>query len=143
MSGHSSAALLVCLSAAFGVCAVPGTAAADDLKKFEGTWVVTSAKLDGEELPGQVGQEYTFTLGKLILRKGDRVLDTAKVVMDSSAKPKAVDLVSDNLREGESPAKFIYELDGDVLRLCRGDKERPASFTGKELVVFTLKRKKK
>jgi uncharacterized protein (TIGR03067 family) len=70
------------------------------------------------------------------------VLDTAKVVLDPSAKPKAVDLVSDNLREGEPPARFIYEFDGELLRLCRGDKERPTSFAGKEQVVFTLKRKK-
>jgi uncharacterized protein (TIGR03067 family) len=121
---------------------VTGPAAADEFKKFEGTWVVTAATLDGGDLSAQVGQEYTFAAGKLTLRKGERVLDTAKVVLDPSAKPKAVDLVSDHLREGEPPARFIYEFDGDALRLCRGDKERPAAFAGKGLVVFTLKRKK-
>jgi uncharacterized protein (TIGR03067 family) len=121
---------------------VPSLAAAGEFMKFEGTWVVTAAKLDGEDLSGQLGQEYTFAAGKLTLRAGDRVLDTAKVVLDPSAKPKAVDLVSDNLREGEPPARFIYEFDAEVLRLCRGDKERPMSFVGKEQVVFTLKRKK-
>jgi uncharacterized protein (TIGR03067 family) len=142
MSVHGRVALLVCLGAALSGCAVPGAATADEFRKFEGTWVVTAAQLDGQDLSGQVGQEYTFAAGKLTLRKGERVLDTAKVVLDPAAKPRAVDLVSDNLREGEPPAKFIYEFDGDVLRLCRGDKERPTAFAGKGLVVFTLKRKK-
>jgi uncharacterized protein (TIGR03067 family) len=117
-------------------------AAAGEFKKFEGTWVVTAAQLDGDDLPDQLGQEYTFAAGRLTLRKGERVLDTARVVLVPSAKPKAVDLVSDYLREGESPARFIYEFDGEVLRLCRGDKDRPTSFAGKDQIVFTLRRKK-
>lgn len=121
---------------------VPSPLAVGELAKFAGTWVVTAATLDGEDLPEQVGQEYTFAAGKLTLRDGDRVLDTAKVVLDPSAKPKAIDLVSDSLQQGDSPARFIYEFEGEVLRLCRGDKLRPTSFVGKEQVVFTLKRKK-
>lgn len=121
---------------------VPGPVAGGEFAKFAGTWVVTAAKLEEEDLPRQVGQEYTFAAGKLTIRMEDRVLDTSTVVLHPSANPRAVDLVSDFLREGESPALFIYEFDGDVLRLCRGDKERPTSFGGKELVVFTLQRKK-
>ncbi len=40
---------------------------------------------------------------------------------------------------GENEAAKAY---GKSLRLCRGDKERPTAFVGKELIVFTLKRKK-
>lgn len=120
----------------------PPSAQAGEFKKFEGTWVVTAAKLDGDDLPDQVGQEYTFAAGKLTLRQGARVLDTAEVVLDPSARPKAVDLVSDHRREGEPPARFIYEFDGEVLRLCRGDQERPTAFAGQGQVVFTLTRKR-
>lgn len=134
--------MLVCLGAALSGCAGPGAATVNEFRKFEGTWVVTAAKLEEQELPDQLGQEYTFAAGKLTLRQGERVLDTARIVLDPAARPKAMDLISDHLREGESPARFIYEFDGDLLRLCRGDKERPTAFAGKELVVFTLKRKK-
>lgn len=115
MCRHSRIAFLVVLVLALSGCTVPITATAIELTKFEGTWVVTAAKIDGDDLPAQVGQEYTFAAGKLTIRQGERVLDTAKVVVDAAAKPKAVDLVSNHLRAGESSAKFIYEFDGEML----------------------------
>ncbi len=115
---------------------------AGEFKKFEGTWVVVGAKFDDDTLENQLGIEYTFAAGKLTQRNSEGVLDTARVVLKPNARPKAVDLISDHLREGESPALFIYEFDGDALRLCRGDATRPTAFTGKELLVLTLKRKK-
>lgn len=113
-----------------------------EFKKFEGTWVVVGAKIDDDNLENQLGIEYTFAAGKLTQRNSEGVLDTARVVLQPNARPKAVDLISDHLREGESPALFIYEFTGDTLRLCRGDETRPTAFTGKELLVLTLKRKK-
>lgn len=118
--------------------------AAAEFKTFEGTWVVTDAKVDGEDLNNQVGIEYTFAAGKLTQRNSEGVIDTARVVLKPNTKPKAVDLISDHVRDGqpEPPVPFIYEFDGDVLRLCRGNEVRPTAFTGKDVMVFTLKRKK-
>lgn len=113
-----------------------------EFKKFEGKWAVVGAKIGDDDLESSLGVEYTFAAGKLTQRDGKDVLDTARVVLNPSARPKAVDLISDHPSAGGTPALFIYELDGDTLRLCRGDKTRPTAFTGKELLVITLKRKK-
>jgi uncharacterized protein (TIGR03067 family) len=60
--------------------------------------------------------------------------------MDSSAKPKSIDMTMDTM-----PALGIYELDGDTFRLCISEgpnKARPEEFKadGKRTVIIKFKR---
>jgi uncharacterized protein (TIGR03067 family) len=55
----------------------------------------------------------------------------AKIALDPSKKPKAIDYV---VTEGDHKGKKllgIYELDGDTVKFCFAppDKERPSDFT--------------
>ena len=103
----------------------------DDAKSLNGTWLPVTAELAGEKFPDEVRKtiklvvdddKYTVTVGK----KPDR--GTVKV--DSSKKPKEMDIIgTDGPNKGKT-FLAIYELDGDTLRVCYdlSGKARPTEF---------------
>jgi uncharacterized protein (TIGR03067 family) len=115
---------------------------------FDGTWVPIKAELAGTEFPEEIrkqikleikGDNYTVTIGKMT-DKG-----TSKI--NAKAKPKEVDITS---TEGANKGKTflaIYELDGDMLKVCYdlSGKERPKEFKtmpNTQLYLVTYKREK-
>jgi uncharacterized protein (TIGR03067 family) len=84
------------------------------------------------------GNKFNWTDGPALGEKAPTV------VLDATKKPKTMDIGLPGL----PPGLLIYELDGDLLRLCSdgGGKGRPTEFSspkGSKLILMVLKREKK
>jgi uncharacterized protein (TIGR03067 family) len=116
--------------------------AKDELAKFQGNWAVESMTTDGEDVPADVVKAFKMTF------KGDnyRVVIGAEmktdgtIILDTSKKPKVIDIVPDNGPDRGKKQPGIYEIDGDKLKICAAQpgKERPATFETKGKVGYTL-----
>ncbi len=99
---------------------------------IQGVWSLVSAEKEGKALPFEPGSVQVFiTHSYLIWKEGakDRGFTYA---LDPTKKPKQIDLTS--LVEGQNGTKFvgIYEVEGNVLKICEADgQERPADFASK------------
>ena len=124
----------------FGIATSQGQDSIDKEKKaLQGSWVVVSAEVLGMPLTSAKGQKFTFAGEKFTLdtkdkkRKGEGVFK-----LDPSRKPKQIDL--DDSKKKTS-MKGIYEIKGDEMRLCYGEK-RPGEFKSGGGLLFLLKRAK-
>jgi uncharacterized protein (TIGR03067 family) len=125
-------------------------ARSDDAKTdtIDGTWLPATAELAGKKFPDEIrktmklvikGNKYTVTVGKNP--------DKGTIKLDSTAKPKAMDITG---TEGPNKGKTIlaiYERKGDTLRICYdlSGKSRPKEFKtreGTQLFLVTYKREK-
>jgi uncharacterized protein (TIGR03067 family) len=152
---------LLCL-AWFALAVVPtGFGAddeADDLKALQGTWVVTDATNDGEPIPDEFRETMTLIFDKEKLRfEGPLAAEAGqkpefpefRFKIDTKASPRAIDMTALNGPQKDQLVPALYEIKGDVLKLCgpsRPDKDskRPTSITaekGSEQILFVLKRK--
>jgi len=113
---------------------------AGEQKKLDGAWTPTTAELSGQPFPEELlkkmklivsGENYTVHVGDKI--------DRGKVKLDTSKKPKTMDIIgTDGPNKGKT-FLAIYELNGDTLRVCYdlGGKDRPTEFkTKKDTLVF-------
>ena len=97
----------------------------EEIKKFDGTWIVVSLKIEGKESanPKDKEMQVIFRDGKAIHLKPEKPFR-----LDPSRKPKQIDM--DNGADGTMNG--IYALDGDMLTICvpspflRG--KRPTTF---------------
>jgi uncharacterized protein (TIGR03067 family) len=128
-----------------GVVAV-GVRAADnskEVKKLEGTWVVTSATFNGKAMDELKEGLMTIAGDKLTTKgkDGKEFKQTFKV--DPTKKPKTMDLKDVEKLPSTRPGLVIYDLDGDTLRLVLGPpNKRPTEFADKGHPLITFKRKK-
>jgi len=120
---------------------ISSTAAADneaikkDMAQLQGEWSMMSGIADGQPMPEEMlkhmkrickGDETTVTTAGQIFLK-------AKIAIDPSKKPKAIDY---QMTEGPTKGKKqlgIYQIDGDTLKSCfaKPGAERPTDFTSK------------
>jgi uncharacterized protein (TIGR03067 family) len=115
---------------------------------LQGTWLPQTAELGGKMFPDEIRKtiklvvkddKYTVTVGK--------VVDQGTVKLNSSAKPKEMDITgTDGPNKGKT-FLAIYEHDGDTLRICYdlSGKDRPTEFKtreGTQLFLVTYKREK-
>ena len=112
-----------------------------DLDKIQGAWKVVSWELGGEPAPPN-GARLVFTdqTGRLEAPDGAYLMTFE---LDPSRDPKTMDLVL--MWMGSAPAKGIYELKGDELRICYswGWLPRPTAFTtrpGAREMLYVLRR---
>jgi uncharacterized protein (TIGR03067 family) len=123
----------------------PTDEAKKELERLQGTWVAT-VTANGQKISLIcTGDKYVQKVGDMTVEEGTHKLDPTK-------KPKTMDIT---VKEGEYKGKLqlaIYELDGDVLRLCAneaGDKNRPTEFSttkeggGRMLIVLRREKKEK
>jgi uncharacterized protein (TIGR03067 family) len=115
---------------------------------LEGTWLPSTAELAGKMFPDEVRKaiklvvkdgKYTVTVGKQV--------DKGTVKLNTSAKPKEMDLTGTDGPNKDKTILAIYERDGDTLRVCYdlGGKKRPKEFKtgeGTRLFLVTYKRQK-
>ncbi len=148
-------AVLLSLAAGFLVAAeTPKQKEQQERKKLEGTWRVVSQEADGKKDPAELAKRFTYTFqGNRIHFQGDNTTPGADLeftyTVDPSKKPKQMDMKlvksSDNKGLGKV-ARGIYMLQGDTLKLCYGEKERPNDFStkkGQHRAFLILKREKK
>ena len=132
---------------AFAPAAWGGDAKDDDT--LQGTWLPATAELGGQKFPDEVrksiklvlkNDQYTVTVGT----EGN---DRGTVKVNSSAKPKTMDITgTDGPNKGKT-FLCIYELTGDTLKVCYdlSGKARPADFStkpGTQLYLVTYQRQK-
>ena len=98
---------------------------------LEGTWLPSAAELGGKKFPDDVRKtirleikddQYTVTVGTQP--------DRGTIKLNSSAKPKALDITGTVGPNKGKTILAIYERNGDTLRICYdlGGKNRPAKF---------------
>ena len=130
----------VAWSLAIAPVAVRADDSADDLKKFDGTWISKDANTGDAT--------WTFEKGKLKLEAPGRTYKIT-VKVDASAKPhKAMEMKVDedspNAKNFDGPAIYKFEGD-DKVSICFGTQARPTEFTTKDdfsAFNFELNRKK-
>jgi uncharacterized protein (TIGR03067 family) len=124
------------------------TADAKDGDAIQGTWLPSTAELAGEKFPDEVRKTMKLAIkdDKYTVNVGEKV-DKGTVKLDSSAKPKAMDITgTDGPNKGKT-ILAIYELDGDTLRVCYdlSGKSYPTEFKTKadtQLFLVTYMREK-
>ena len=118
----------------------------DDAKTIQGSWAIASAEIGGGPFPPQAAKLITLKMdeGKYEVKAENP--DKGTYTIDPTAKPKTLDIFGG---EGPNAGKHfpcIYELHGDVLKICYqlGDGPRPAEFkspAGTKIFLVTYKRK--
>jgi uncharacterized protein (TIGR03067 family) len=117
------------------VLADDSPAAKKDLAALQGEWSMVSGSADGQPMPEEnrkqmkrvcKGNETTTTMAGQVYLK-------AKITLDPSKKPKAIDYqMTDGFTKGKTQLG-IYEVTGDTFKACFGKPgaERPTDFTSK------------
>jgi uncharacterized protein (TIGR03067 family) len=120
-----------------------------DAERIQGVWTFTSSQRAGkaENLPEGdfLKMEFAADAFRFHLPAGARHAQPYK--LDSGRKPKTIDWLAGGRNGPSEPLLGIYELDGDILRICWGKKgqERPTEFktaTGAGDWLWVLKRLK-
>lgn len=122
---------------------VVARAADADQEKLRGKWIVELFEYNGTpvELLKDAVREFNDDKYTLTPKAGDVINGTIKL-LDSSKKPKIIDLVVNN-----QTLKGIYEIEGDTLKMCYNlnNPERPTEFVSKPdsgIVLVMHKRQK-
>jgi uncharacterized protein (TIGR03067 family) len=121
-----------------------------DKDKIQGEWTLVTMEDNGESQKITEDSEHFIKL-KI---EGDKLLATiggaehnTTFVLDSSKKPKTIDVTIKGGDQDGTVMKGFYEMNGDTLKICIGSTEkpdRPAEFKSKdEVKVLTFKRAKK
>jgi uncharacterized protein (TIGR03067 family) len=139
MTAHFRLALATALFGAHAAALHAATQEKHDPAKTEAdmlqdTWHFVSVEQGGVKLPrrkkGDDPKTMTFQGNKFLVKRGDRVIQAGTQTFDPGKGPKTVDLT---VTEGEGKGTVqpgIYELHGDVLKVCMGPqgKGRPTEF---------------
>jgi len=99
-----------------------GTAAAqDDLKALQGTWTVASYSMLGRPVdPKSVeGKKWIFSGEELVWQDGS-AKQHRTIKLDPTKSPKWIDLTLHSGSESSVVHKAVYQLDGDILKVCSG-----------------------
>jgi uncharacterized protein (TIGR03067 family) len=132
----------------------PDAAAAKEMKKFNGTWLVTGYEHDGRQTSQRVMEQrkwvYVISDGKLTSTLNGKEGDGTATfeLVDIKATPKRVEVHAVRKLDGSvRNSKGIYKLDGDELTLCFNEEADgwPTVFATKPkttTTLFTLKRQK-
>jgi uncharacterized protein (TIGR03067 family) len=106
-----------------------------DMALLQGEWSMVSGSADGRQMPEETrkqmkrvckGDEATTTMGGQMFMK-------AKITIDPSKEPKAIDYdMTEGFTKGQKQLG-IYEVTGDTFKSCfaKPGAERPTDFTGK------------
>jgi uncharacterized protein (TIGR03067 family) len=112
---------------------------------LQGTWQLVAIDAQGIQAP----EDLTAEIKIVIKSRAITVLPARAGILpmgfriDSTTKPGKFDLIFSVGAEAPKSSPGIFKLEGDVLKVCLGDMERPKDFTTKEdspNAVFTLQR---
>jgi uncharacterized protein (TIGR03067 family) len=138
--------MVLTVVALLGADAPKADAVKAELKKFEGTWKLVSADLDGNEAKPEDVKAYSLVVvrDEFTLKFGTET-HKGKFKIDPAKKPKAIDV---DFTEGTlkgSKVLGVYEMEGDTRKSCFADPgaDRPSDFTGgKGKYLWKWKREK-
>jgi uncharacterized protein (TIGR03067 family) len=125
----------------------PSEKGKSDKEAVLGTWEPVKIEKDGKEdpLPKDPGQ-WIFAPEKVTTREPGEVDNDCTYKLNPDKKPKELDVTGKNIAGNIVTAQFIYELDGDTLRVAVSKEglagKRPTGFGAKDIVIITYKRRK-
>lgn len=119
----------------------------EDAKALQGAWQAVTYEANGVAQKNVADKVVcTFEKDVFTFKYDGKVIWKAKLKLDPSKKPKAINLT---ITEGENKGQSIlgiYQLDKDALKWCTaiaGDKTRPTGFEskpGSDVAVYTFKK---
>lgn len=70
---------------------------------------------------------------KWMIKVGDKIVAGGVFKLDSTKKPKEIDILDESGKKNEKTKLGIYEIDGDTYKFCLApaNKPRPTDFTSK------------
>jgi uncharacterized protein (TIGR03067 family) len=122
----------------------------DDKELLQGSWAVIAVETNGQSVPE--GEVLTALKKTVLTFAGDTVRNSQHpgskdtFLLDTSKTPRTLDIIKEKDGKKEQ-ILFVYELQGDVLKICFDPKsriDRPKELTSKNnQVIMTLMRDKK
>lgn len=117
-----------------------GCGSGDDAKDIQGKWQAVRFEAKGKTLSGEQAKTMTITIqgNKMTLHEeGGKSDEVGTFTLDPSKSPKTLDYTT--IKKSKSQSKFIYELDGDELKLCwRKGGDRPTKFSSENKALFMV-----
>ena len=92
-----------------------------DNEKLQGTWKGVTAQQGGEFQDDAQEHRLIFSGDEFTVKKGEETMVKGKFKIDSSKKPKEIDMEFTQAKKENLNGKTalgIYELDGDTLKWC-------------------------
>lgn len=126
--------LLACAAMSAGDDAVKtDDAVKKELEQLKGAWKLIKLEAAGVASNPKFMEKLTFTIGDDTFTLSDGELNsTTKFTLNVTAAPKHVDITPQEGPQKDKPVPGIYELNGDVLKICFArDGQRPAAFATK------------
>lgn len=107
-------------------------AAAEDLKKLQGSWELAALEVNGQDVPLEKLKGTTLTVKDFLytVKIKDQVLEN-RIELDPSKSPKNLDLIPLEGANKDKIHKGIYKIDGDTFMMARGlapEQDRPEQF---------------
>ena len=112
----------------------------DDSEKLTGVWACVSGVNDGKALSEDIVKQLKLTLTKdrYKTEKGQALLFDGIYKIDAGQRPKHIDITAPEGEQAGKTSKGIYALEGETLRMCYADKDRPKDFESKPGSSATL-----
>jgi uncharacterized protein (TIGR03067 family) len=111
-----------------------------DRDKLQGTWSTVTLVNDGntvvdEKTPPKPGPatKLVYDANKWLIKVGDKTVASGIFKIDSTKKPKEIDILDDSGVKNDKTKLGIFEVDGDTYKFCLAPagKPRPSEFTSK------------
>lgn len=113
--------------------------------QLQGTWKVVGIEADGVQAPKEVvaALKLNFKARTLTFEPAEPGFANFTYKLDSTTKPGSFDLIPGAGPDAGQPKPGIYALEGDTLKICFGDRDRPKAFAtkpGSAEALYTLRR---
>ena len=99
-------------------------------QSLNGVWNVVSSEIQGAPDRLYAGHEIRFSENQMVIT-GPFQQYTMSFTVDSDKKPSHLNIFTEDAGDDPKPSNWIYELDGDTLKLCWNGKDgtiRPEAF---------------
>jgi uncharacterized protein (TIGR03067 family) len=121
-------------SAADGGGAPASSSSIREMQRLKGIWIEVALEQGGKSAPAQEvsGRVLVIDRGMYALVRNKMLIARGYLMVDPDASPKTLDTIMTDGDRFQPPARWLYQLDGDRLRLHGNGmpgKARPSNFT--------------
>jgi len=106
----------------------------EELQLLQGTWAFDSLEVDGHEVPEAMYRGSTLEInGDTFITRALEATYEGKLQLQPGTAPKTMDMIFTGGPEKGSTSFGIYEVGGDILKICLGftGVARPQAFVSK------------